>query len=133
MTWHVRDKRQMRGNRKAPLEKDEQAAIVKLLEALGAKVYTIGTRRRKSDFQGTMMSPGIPDLVCFLYRPRQDTAVQLWIEVKTKGGKLRPAQAEFQSWCQAANVHHVTGGIDAMQNWLVDHGWLQASQRRTAC
>lgn len=113
-------------------EKAEQAGIVQLLESIGAKVYVIGTRRRKSDFQGTMMSPGIPDLVAFVYRPMNNTAIQLWIEVKAKGGRLRPAQSEFQSWCQAANVEHLVGGIDHVQNWLVDHGWLQESQRRTA-
>jgi hypothetical protein len=113
-------------------ERREQAAIVQLLRAIGGQVYIIGTVRRKTDFQGTCQTAGLPDLVCFLYRPRKDTAVQLWIEVKAKGGRLRPAQAEFQSWCQAARVHHVTGGIDHVQNWLVDHGWLQESQRRTA-
>lgn len=113
-------------------EKAEQRAIVQLLESLGAKVYVIGTRRPKGDYPGTRQTPGIPDLHVFLYQPRTDTAVQLWIEVKAKGGKLRPAQVEFKAWCVAAKVEHIVGTCDDVQNWLVDHGWLRESQRRPA-
>ena len=44
------------------LEKQIQADIVKLLETVGAAVYKIGTTRKKGDHQGTMQTPGIPDL-----------------------------------------------------------------------
>ena len=46
-----------------PLEKEIQSDIVKLLETVGAAVYRIGTTRKKTDHQGTMQTPGIPDLV----------------------------------------------------------------------
>ena len=48
------------------LEKEIQADIVKLLETVGAAVYKIGTTRKKGDHQGTMQTPGIPDLVAFV-------------------------------------------------------------------
>ena len=54
---------------KLPLEKEIQADIVKLLKTVGAAVYTIGTKRKKTDHQGTMQTPGIPDLVAFVAVP----------------------------------------------------------------
>ena len=48
------------------LEKEIQADIVKLLNTVGAAVYKIGTTRKKGDHQGTMQTPGIPDLVAFV-------------------------------------------------------------------
>ena len=51
------------------LEKDIQADIVKLLETVGAAVYRIGTTRKKGDHQGTMQTPGIPDLCAFVPVP----------------------------------------------------------------
>ena len=50
------------------LEKEIQADIVKLLETVGAAVYKIGTTRKKGDHQGTMQTPGIPDLCAFVDR-----------------------------------------------------------------
>jgi hypothetical protein len=41
-------------------EKAEQAGIVKLVRALGGRVYVLGTRRKRGDFQGTMQTPGLP-------------------------------------------------------------------------
>ena len=54
---------------KLPLEKEIQADIVKLLETVGAAVYKIGTKRKKGDHQGTMQTPGIPDLLAFVTVP----------------------------------------------------------------
>ena len=54
---------------KLPLEKDIQADIVKLLKTVGAAVYRIGTTRKKGDHQGTMQTPGIPDLCAFVKVP----------------------------------------------------------------
>ena len=51
------------------LEKEIQADIVKLLETVGAAVYKIGTTRKKGDHQGTMQTPGIPDLCAFVKMP----------------------------------------------------------------
>ena len=76
---------------KLPLEKDIQADIVKMLKTVGAAVYRIGTTRKKGDHQGTMQTPGIPDLVAFVnvpisprpvYSRYSIRCVQLWIEVK---------------------------------------------------
>src|SRR5688572_12867492 len=108
-------------------EKQEQAAIVKLLKLLGASVYVIGTVRRKGDYQGSMQTPGIPDLYCvlnFFGKPKPYKAV--WIEVKAKGGKLSEAQRTFKAETDALApaLYHIVGGIDDVQNWLVDHGWL---------
>ena len=51
---------------KPPLEKEIQSDVVKLLETVGAAVYKIGTTRKKGDHQGTMQTPGIPDLCAFV-------------------------------------------------------------------
>ena len=52
------------------LEKSIQSDIVKLLETVGAAVYKIGTTRKRGDHQGTMQTPGIPDLCAFVSRFR---------------------------------------------------------------
>ena len=41
---------------------------MKLLKTVGAAVYKIGTKRKKDDYQGTMQTPGIPDLCAFVMR-----------------------------------------------------------------
>lgn len=66
-------------------EKAVQAQIVHLLRSIGANVYVLGTTRRKGDHQGTMQTPGIPDLYVFL--PRLPSGLDnhistLWVEVK---------------------------------------------------
>lgn len=135
MAFRLRDPRAMRLPR-VP-EKAEQAAIVQLLESLGAKVYVIGTKRRKGDYQGTMQTPGIPDLYAVLpgHAKRQYPMrlTPLWVEVKAAGGRLSPEQLEFKKLCVGSVISHVVGGVDAVQNWLVDHGWLKENQRRPAC
>ena len=116
--------------RSAPLEKDIQADIVTLLETVGAAVYTIGTTRKKGDHQGTMQTPGIPDLVAFVPVPawaggiagvsykRKTPWVQLWIEVKRPGGVLSDAQRVFRMHAREAGCEHVTGGVDEVVDWL---------------
>lgn len=109
-------------------EKAEQAHIVRLLRSLGAMVYVTGTRRRKGDYQGTMMSPGIPDLEAFL-PVRTDTIGTryrelLKVEVKAAGGRLRPEQAEYRELCCVARVHHIVGGVDAVIAWLIERGYI---------
>lgn len=101
-------------------ERVVQAQIVALLRSLGAKVYVLGTVRRRGDYQGTMQSPGIADLLVFL-RGRQ-----LWVECKAAGGRMSPAQVEFQALCGMAGVAHVVGGVDAVLAWLVDAGIVKA-------
>lgn len=127
--------RQQAEKRRQP-ERAEQAAIVQLLESLGAKVYVLGTTRRKGDYQGSMQTPGIGDLYVFLplhaaaRLVHQRHSMALWVEVKAKRGRPSEDQLLFQDWCLASGVHHVLGGLDAVQNWLVDHGWLRESERR---
>lgn len=132
MTWHVRDPRAMRQPR-VP-EKAEQSAIVQLLESLGAKVHVIGTKRRKGDYQGTMMSAGLPDLYValpFRSAPRHYRA--LWIEVKAAQGRASDAQRAFGVVAEATiGATYIRGTCDDVQRWLVDHGWLQETQRRRA-
>lgn len=110
------------------LEKFEQQDGVKLLRSLGAVVYTIGTVRPRGDHPGTAMSPGLPDVICFL--PRRGTAgrtLVVW-EVKAPGGRLRPEQREFASLCFDAGVSHCTGDLTALMVWLVGHGFLKVDQ-----
>ncbi len=106
-------------------EKAEQAAIVKLLKLLGASVYVIGTKRRKGDYQGTMQTPGIPDLYAFLpnVRGRAD-AKSIWIEVKA-ASKMSPAQEQFERDCWATETPHLVGGLDVVTDWLRQGGWIK--------
>jgi hypothetical protein len=115
-------------------EKVEQAHIVQLLRSFG-RVYVMGTRRRSGDFQGTMQSPGIPDLMAFLRPPplrRYDPARGqpfmrlLFVECKARGGRLRAEQQLFRDEAVAAGIAHVVGDLDAVIAWLIDAGYLKA-------
>jgi hypothetical protein len=100
-------------------EKQEQAAIVELLEAIGAKVYVLGTRRPKGDFQGTRQTPGIPDLYALLPTSTDcDAPRALWIEVKAASGRMSQAQIDFALACGGRGIAHTTGGQDAVAAWL---------------
>jgi hypothetical protein len=119
-----------------------QAHIVQLLRTLGARVYVMGTHRRRGDFHGTMQTEGIPDLMAFL--PMRDRIVGdgvthreiaiapvkprqfLFIEAKAQGGRLRPEQKIFRELCLQATVDHVVGGLDAVIAWLVERGYVRA-------
>ena len=104
-------------------ERDEQAHIVRLLRTLGAEVWALGTTRRRSDYQGTNQTPGLPDVEAFMPAP-DGGRVLLVVEVKAPGGRLRPDQVRFRDCCRAAGIAHVTGGVDAVIAWLVDHDYL---------
>ena len=105
-----------------PLEKEIQADIVKLLETVGAAVYKIGTKRKKDDHQGTMQTPGIPDLVSFVPVPNARYSVQLWIEVKRPAGSKTWAQRDFRLRALEAGCEHVVGGVDEVLDWLKARG-----------
>ena len=126
---------------KLPLEKEIQADVVKLLETVGAAVYRIGTKRKKGDHQGTMQTPGIPDLIAFVRVPLSSSSsfrmsawtslqvspgrvscVQLWIEVKRPGGALAGAQLAFRVRALEAGCEHVVGGVDEVLDWLKARG-----------
>ena len=104
----------------------EQRAIVQLLHTVGCQVWVLGTTRRRGDHPGTMQSPGLPDLLAFLPRGMG----LLCIEVKAKGGRLRPEQETFRNATLACaapwQVHHVVGGLDAVIGYLMSLGLLKA-------
>jgi hypothetical protein len=96
-------------------EKGVQVAVVQLLRAIRSQVYVLGTRRRRGEHQGTMQTPGLPDVIAFL--PRALGVV--FVEVKAPSGRLRPEQAAFRESCLAlsydgGSVYHVVGGVDAL-------------------
>ncbi len=118
-------------------EKLEQQQIKQYLQGLGAKVYVLGTRRRRSDHQGTMQTGGLPDLIAFLHQRTYQGAVAvqapgarvaLFIECKAKGGRMSDDQKELRALCQAAGVPHVVGGLDDVIAWLVEHNYVRAYQ-----
>jgi hypothetical protein len=47
-------------------ERVQQAHIIRLVRTIGGVVYVLGTVRRRGDYQGTMQTPGISDLLVFL-------------------------------------------------------------------
>ena len=111
-------------------EKVEQAHGVRLLRLIGAAVYVSGTVRRKGDYQGTMQTPGIPDVEAWLPWP-QDTSSDagptrrpLKWECKRAGGQLSPEQEAYRQHCLDAGVAHVVGPLDSLVAWLVGAGYL---------
>jgi hypothetical protein len=112
-------------------EKIEQAHVVQLLRSIGGKVYVLGTRRRKGDFHGTMMTEGLPDVISFL--PMRTRSCQaparrmLVVECKAVGGRLRPEQSKFRDLCQTADIAHIVGGLDAVIAWLATEGYVNAN------
>lgn len=111
-------------------EKVEQAHVVQLLRSIGGTVYVLGTRRRSGDYQGTMQSPGIPDLLAFIpaRRSTNERPAFLFIECKVAGGRLSPEQRVFQQLCVAANIRHIVGDLDAVIAWLVQADYVTANQ-----
>jgi hypothetical protein len=118
-----------------PLEKVEQAHIEKLLTQLGGKVYHIGTKRRRGDYQGTMQTPGIPDVFAFLPAPRlipekvrNGAPIAVWIEVKREGEKIAAGseQDAFRLLCFAAGGLHWSGTLNDIIEELVAGGWVRA-------
>ena len=111
----------------AQREKWIQVEITRLLRSLGWDVCTLGTRRRKGDYQGTMMTPGIPDLYAFPPNALRGHR-ELWIEVKAPNGRMSPAQIHFEACCLRNGIPHVVGGTDEVLSWLVKNGYLRADQ-----
>lgn len=128
----IRQIRQVLGKPKPPSERVEQAHVVQLLRSIGAHVYVLGTVRPKADsYHGTCQTPGLGDLYVIL--PARDgkwadkPPQPLWIEMKRRGGRVRPEQKLFAERCRAAGVAHVTGTCDDVIAYLVQGGWLKAS------
>lgn len=108
-------------------ESAEQQHIVQLARSLGGRVYVLGTKRKRTDFQGTCQTPGVADLVVFLPRrsPREGWQF-LFIECKGRGGRLRPEQVMFQELCRWAEVEHLVGGFNAFIAWLAARNYVKA-------
>lgn len=139
---HARTSRRARPgeNRSSALEKDVQWAIVQLLVAIGCRhdkkglhtdIWILGTRRRRGDYQGTRQTPGIGDVFCVL--PPLPGALPgswgfappvLWIEVKADDGELSDAQENFRDRV-TGRCAYVTGGVDALQAFLREAGYLR--------
>lgn len=109
-------------------EKAQQEQGIALLRSLGGAVFRLGGHRRSSDYQGTMQTPGLPDVMAFL--PHRGSGVRTFVcwEVKAPGGRLRPEQLAFQTHCFDAGVAHVAGDLTALMHWLVSAGFLRADQ-----
>lgn len=112
-------------------EKQHQHNGQALLRSIGALVWTLGTRRRKGDFQGTMQTPGIPDVYALLpARAADQYRSPLWWEVKAVDGASRPEQLAFEQAHAATTATHwigyVRGTFDALVGWLVAHGYVKA-------
>jgi len=123
-----------------PLEKDEQARMVALLRAIGAKWYEIGRPRArlcwkcgaKSRDQGTRQTEGIPDIFVFLPAKKNRGPFQspsfLWIEAKrVKGSRTSDEQREFRDHCLSRGIPHVVGHFDVVADWLTAHHFLEAA------
>lgn len=125
-------------------EKLEQSRVAQYLSALGAKVYTIGTRRRGgkkcpgcgtfvTEHQGTCQTPGLPDLLAFVPDRRLPNPIAavlpvmipLAIEVKAPGGRMSDEQEQFRAQCERAGFAHVVGGLDDVIAWLLARGIVQ--------
>jgi hypothetical protein len=111
-------------------EKDEQAAIVKLCEMVGGKVYVLGRPpRHDAVYKGTGQTPGIPDLLVHLPSRGANgmwtAAHQVWVEVKARGGRLRPEQRGFRDFCELAGIPHIVGGLDAVVRYLGERGYVK--------
>jgi len=113
-------------------ERVEQNAILRLISSLGGCAWVLGTTRRRGDYQGTMQTPGVADVYGVLpARPpftSEATELAFWVEVKAKGGRLRPEQKVFREHCLAAGVEHIVGGVDAFIAWCITRGYLRADQ-----
>jgi hypothetical protein len=121
-------------------EKAEQAQILTLVAALGGVAYVLGTRRAqycgtcggRNQDQGTRQTPGIADLLVILppapttYAQPGTPWVPIWIEVKGRGGTLSVDQVAFRDYCLKGRHPHIVGGLDAVVEYLEQHGWLVA-------
>ncbi|MCC6989922.1 MAG: hypothetical protein IT181_13035 [Acidobacteria bacterium] len=110
-------------------ERAEQAAGVKLLWALGAKVYVFGTTRKRGDHQGTMQTPGIADVEFFLPDPKvKGSYIFAKWEVKADGGRLSTEQALLRGLCFGAGINHILGPCNALIHWLIQQKALRPEQ-----
>jgi hypothetical protein len=116
------------------LEKHEQAGTVKLLTALGANVYVLGTRRPRgrpcpkcgsfvAEHAGTCQTPGIADLVCFLPGPIPRRVC--FFELKSEGGRFSSEQKQFRELVESSTASYVAGTLDEVIAWLKHEGYFE--------
>lgn len=113
-------------------EKVEQSHIVQLVALLGGKAYVKGGHRKRGDYQGTMQTPGIPDLDVFL--PARTVGggrgvvgpLFAFVEAKRAGGRQSPEQKAYQQLCRERDIAYVLGTYDAFVAWLVGLGYVRA-------
>lgn len=122
------------------LEKFQQVDGCKLLAALGADIYTIGTRRSRGkpcpkcktfvpEDQGTRQTPGIADVLAFLPAKAGAARVALWWEAKhADGGRVSPDQARFADLCRQSSQAHCIGAVDELIVWLIRNDYLRADR-----
>jgi len=103
--------------RGVPLEKHEQQRIVQYARLTGGEVYVLGTRRRRSDYPGTMQTPGLPDL--WIMWPT--LGIGCWWEVKRAGGRRTPEQVAFGTACTQTATYYGYGPFDVFKTWI--DGW----------
>ena len=110
-------------------EKIEQQRIVQHLRALGAAVYILGHPSPADGrrFRGTGQTPGVPDLYAMVPRAKCERAmmVPVWVEVKRKGGAVRPAQQVFREQCLDSGHAHVLGTHADVCAWLETLGYAR--------
>jgi hypothetical protein len=71
----------------------------------------------------------LPDVLAFMpARLGHEVEQLLVVEVKAKGGRLRPEQVTFAEHCHRAGIPHIIGGLDSVFRWLVDQGYLRENQ-----
>jgi hypothetical protein len=95
--------------------RDEKAIVAQAdrqMRALGFVVVNFSQPR------ASKQTPGIPDREYF--HPARGLFLK-W-EAKAPTGRQSPAQAQYQTWCEAAGIPYVLGTDDALYQWLVDHG-----------
>ena len=109
-------------------ERQEQTNICNLTRSLGGRVWVLGTTRRKGDFQGTMQTPGLPDLWIVLKGTDGVSELALWWEVKAPGGKRTIEQVEFGLACANAKIPYGYGTLDDYIKWLIYQGRLKPDQ-----
>lgn len=116
--------------RRAPVQREaaQQTMIRRLVATLGGTCYTLGVRRRRTDYHGTMQTPGLPDLIAFLPVRGGPGWRLVMIECKAKGGRVRADQETFRKLCVLASVPHVIGDFQAFVTWCVLEGFLKADQ-----
>lgn len=112
-----------------------------LIAHLGGAVWVAGTTRRKGDYQGTMQTPGLPDLPhVFLPEKRAErlalgfTQRHLVIECKRpktttqRAGRLRAEQKDFRDLALAAGLDYLAGGFDVFVAWLIANKYVREDQ-----